>query len=684
MPTVGVDVGGTFTDFVVLDGQRTRSVKVPSTPHDPAEAILTGLAQCLDEGELADAEMRFLHGSTITTNALIERRGANCGLVVTRGLRGIAQVQSQLKVGPRHSMKRKRPPALVEDRNLFEVTERVGADGEVLVALDEAEVAEISALIVARGLDAVAICFAFSFANRQHELRTKELIEQAAPGCRVFSSAEVLPRIREWPRMSTTILDAYLEPPLVSYVASLVEGLRLRGVVTPKTYLMESNGGVMPFSAATTGGRAIHTLLSGPAAAVQAGRRIAEATGATSLITIDLGGTSCDIAFVQDGEVLEVSGGEVCGYDLYVPMLDIATIGAGGGTIAQVDVAGRLLVGPQSAGASPGPAAYGRGGRQATITDADVVLGYLNPDYFLGGSLQLDSALAAEAVERNVAAPLGLSAHAAALAMVRINDAHMADAIRVCASKRGISLADCSLLACGGAGPVHGVAVAEELAIRTVIVPESPGVFAALGLLCTDVAQDYVQSEIVRLDRIDGEALAGNFKNLEMRAHEEYAAQGFPLDEVVFEREVDARYAGQGFEIRVPVADPADPRCQSLIAQGFHDRHQRIYGHSAEDEAVEVVSYRLRAIVRMPQYSPGDRLAAAADVSVAGGPRTLHFAGGAVTGQVLRRHELQAGAVVEGPAVIEQLDTTTIIPPDWSARVGAAGELVVTRRGGAR
>ena len=485
--------------------------------------------------------------------------------------------------------------------------------------------------------------------------------------------------------MSTTILDAYLEPPLVSYVASLVEGLRLRGVVTPKTYLMESNGGVMPFSAATTGGRAIHTLLSGPAAAVQAGRRIAEATGATSLITIDLGGTSCDIAFVQDGEVLEVSGGEVCGYDLYVPMLDIATIGAGGGTIAQVDVAGRLLVGPQSAGASPGPAAYGRGGRQATITDADLVLGYLNPDYFLGGSLQLDSALAAEAVERNVAAPLGLSAHAAALAMVRINDAHMADAIRrLCLEARASASPTAACWHAGEPGPCTAWRWPRSSPSGPSSSPSRRGCSplsdcsapTSRRTMCKARSSVSTASTARPSPGTSRTSRCGRTKSMPRRAspwtRSSSSARSTPAT------------PARASRIRVPVADPADPRCQSLIAQGFHDRHQRIYGHSAEDEAVEVVSYRLRAIVRMPQYSPGDRLAAAADVSVAGGPRTLHFAGGAVTGQVLRRHELQAGAVVEGPAVIEQLDTTTIIPPDWSARVGAAGELVVTRRGGAR
>ncbi|HVB04962.1 MAG TPA: hydantoinase/oxoprolinase family protein [Acidimicrobiales bacterium] len=678
MTTIGVDVGGTFTDFVVLgdDGQLV-TTKVPSTPEDPALAILEGL-RLAASAHVTSPDLRFLHGSTITTNALIQRRGADCALLVTRGLKGIVQVQSQLKVGPRHSMKRNRPPALVDGLNVFEVGGRVDASGDELEPLDEKAVHALVPVLRERRLAAVAVCFLFSFANRSHEQRVKEILEAELPDCRIFCSSDVLPRIREWSRMSTTILDAYLEPPLVRYIESLVAGLGSLGATTRKTFLMESNGGVMPFSAATTGGRAIHTLLSGPAAAVQAARHVAGSAGSSNLVTMDLGGTSCDIAFVRDGSVLEVSGGEVCGYDLYVPMLDIATIGAGGGTIARVDLSGRLLVGPRSAGAMPGPAAYGQGGTEATITDADVVLGYLNPDFFLGGRLRLAPDLAAAAIEEHVARPLGLGVEEAGLAMVRINDAHMADAIRVCASKRGVSLAECDLLACGGAGPVHAAAVAEELGMRRVIVPQAPGVFAALGLLCTDVAQDYVQSDIVRLDRIDNESFASNFKALEMKALEEYRRQGFTAVEVRFEREIDARYAGQGFEIRVPVTDPGSFDSRERAAARFHDLHRAIYGHSAEDEAVEAVSYRVRAVVAMPQYHSSE-IAGGHSAAAPTGERRLVFAGGEGTATVVGREGLSPGDELVGPAVVEQLDTTTVIPPRWSATVTRHGELVLTR-----
>jgi len=678
VPTIGVDVGGTFTDFVVFDDRRNELMitKVPSTPENPAVAILNGIQVLVDDGLVPGEVDAFLHGTTTTTNALIQLAGANCGLLVTRHMKGVTQVQTQRTIGQRNSYNRSRIVPLIDELNVFEVGERIDRNGDVVVSLDEEDIHAAARLIAERQLQAVAICFMFSFTNPANEHRAKEIIEREVPGCRVFCSVDILPRIREWPRMSTTILNAYLEPVLVEYLDHLASGLVASGVTTKKTFLMESNGGVMPFDAARAGGKAVHTLLSGPAAAVQAARRLASASGIENVITMDLGGTSCDIAFVQGSVALEATEGQVCGYDIYVPMLDIETIGAGGGTIARVEGSGRLRVGPQSAGALPGPAAYGRGGVEATITDADVVLGYLNPEFFLGGKLTLDVERAHSVVEEKVAKPLGMTTVAAASAMVQVNDAHMADAIRVVAARRGVSIMDCRLVGCGGAGPVHVAAVAEELGIREVIVPESPGVFAALGLLCTDVAQDYVQTDIARLDRIDSDTIGRNFKNLEMRAIEEYGAQGFGPEEVRMVREVDARYAGQGFEIRVPVADPTDAQVCDDVTRQFHDIHEVVYGHKAVDEAVELVSYRLRAVVDMPQYQPFVKDGAASPQRTAT-QRELHFAEGTFTAEVVRRDELTVRQRVAGPAVVEQLDTTTVVPPRWSATLDEFGNLVL-------
>ncbi len=684
MLTIGVDVGGTFTDFVVFD-KVTNSLstrKVPSTPRDPAQAVLTGVELVLGDGVSPGQINSFLHGSTITTNALLQRRGAKTGLFLTRGLKGIFQVQSQMTSGPAYSTTKQRPPALIDELDVFEISERIDRDGRTIRDLDESDVSRAAQEIVARGIESLAICYVFAFANKAHEQRTMDILRDAAPNCRVFCSSDILPRIREWSRMSTTILDAYLEPVLVDYVANLATGLRSLGVATNKTYLMASNGGVMPFNALTLGGKAVHTLLSGPAAAVQAAKRLAESRGVDNLVTMDIGGTSCDVAFVRDGAALEVTSGAVAGYEVFVPMLDIATIGAGGGTIARADADGRLQVGPESAGADPGPAAYGRGGREATITDADLVLGYLNPDYFLGGALALDAEMAREAISRNIAVPLGLDLEEAAISAVRINDVHMAEAVRAVAAKAGVSLAECHLVACGGAGPVHAASIADELGIPEVLVPRSPGVFAALGLLCTDIAEDYVQTDIGLLEDLDSETITSQFNILERKAISEYAAQGFHANQVIFIREVDARYPGQGFEIRVAVDNPQDPETTTLIAKKFHSRHREIYGHCSEEESVEIVSYRIRATIAMPQYQPSSVSPHAALDHSRDAERLVYFeaASGFVPARIYRRASLDLSDFIEGPAIVEQEDTTTVIPPGWIAAMDEFATLVMKKK----
>ena len=683
MLTFGVDVGGTFTDFVVFDG-KTNSLltrKVPSTPNDPAQAVLTGVDMVMGDVDIVQYVDGFLHGSTVTTNALLQRRGAKTGLFLTLGLKGIFQVQSQMTSGPAYSTRKQRPPALIDELDVFEIPGRIDRDGAVIEELDEDAILRAAEDINTRGIESLAVCYLFSYSNKTHEQRTLELLRSAAPNCRVFCSSDILPRIREWSRMSTTILDAYLEPVLVDYVANLASGLKSRGISTSKTFLMASNGGVMPFTALALGGKAVHTLLSGPAAAVQAAKRLAESRGVTNLVTMDIGGTSCDVAFVSAGSALEVTAGAVAGYEVFVPMLDIATIGAGGGTIAQADPDGRLRVGPESAGADPGPAAYGRGGTLATITDADIVLGYLNPDYFLGGALTLDALRARDAVRMNIAEPLGLDLEEAAISAVRINDVHMAEAVRAVAARAGVSLTECHLVACGGAGPVHAASIAEELGIPEVLVPRAPGVFAALGLLCTDVAEDYVQTELGLLESLTPRDIASQFSILECKAVEEYAVQGFRADEVAFVREVDARYPGQGFEIRVIVDDLQDADVTTKIAKAFHSRHHEIYGHSSESESVEIVSYRIRAVIAMPQYQPLPPTEEMPEVVAGPTQREVYFetAHGFTATKVYRRSDLRYSDQVFGPAIIEQEDTTTVIPPNWSASMDSFGTLAMRR-----
>ncbi|GIH17781.1 hydantoinase/oxoprolinase family protein [Rugosimonospora africana] len=683
---VGVDVGGTFTDVAVLDRQTSRVeiLKVPTTPADPSIGVLNGMsrAQEVVEGfDIADVA-DFLHGTTITTNALIQRTFRPCALLVTEGMRGSVSVQDQRRVGNTYDLRSGHPDSLVADDHVFEVPERIGADAKVVRDLDRGAVVSIARRLRELDVRSVAVCLIFSFANPVHEQQVREILATELPGARVSLSSEVLPRIREWPRISTMLLGASLEPLLIDYITSLATGLTGRGLAYDRLFLMESNGGLMPFSAVMAGGRAVHTLLSGPAAGVQAAISIARSAGRRDLLTVDVGGTSADIAFVRHGEALEVTEGELVGHQIYVPMLDLMTIGAGGGTLSQATTTGRLLVGPNSAGADPGPACYGRGGQIPTTTDADLALGLLDPEYYLGGQMTVRQSLAVEAITRHIAEPLGISPQDAAEATLQLNEVHMADAIKVFAAKRGVDLGDATLVACGGAGSLHACGVATELGVRQVLVPPFPGAFSAVGLLTTDVIQDFVQTDITKLREGAGPAILTQFAALEQRAVASLSEQGFDRAEIVCHRELDARYSGQGFELRLQLADVADhDDLPAGLADLFHTEHARIYGHAAHAELVEVVSYRIRAVVAMPTYTmtplPPEAIADEAPRP----PRRVYHRGGWIDAAVVRRAALAPGSRLPGPVLIEQPDTTAFAPPGWTVRIDAYGNLLLSNEG---
>jgi N-methylhydantoinase A len=497
----------------------------------------------------------------------------------------------------------------------------------------------------------------------------------------------VLPRIREWPRLSTTLLNAYLEPVMVRYIDRLNRGLDEAGVGTKQRFLMQSNGGVMPFSAAITGGRTVHTLFSGPAAGAQAAAYLAEDDARAGLVTLDMGGTSADIAFIEGGVPLETTEGIIARRQIDVPALDLTSISAGGGSIAWVDAGGFLNVGPQSAGADPGPACYGRGGIRPTVTDADVVCGYLNSDYFLGGAQRLDAAAAQAALKRHVAEPLNMDLLDAAAGIQRIVDMRMADEVRVFAAKRGVDLSAFTLLPFGGAGAVHAAAVAEELGMRRILVPPRPGAFSALGLLCTDVVHDYVRSELRALDAVAADHAEDIFRQLEGKAREELRAEGMEPKAARFVRELDLRYTGQGYELRTPLDGLYAGRlmAQSLTAarERFDERHAQIHGHAAKERPVEVVSYRVRVRVTVPKYEPraepqpqAPRPATAAIK----GKRRIHFGEkNSVEATLYERDRLDIGMIVAGPAIVEQFDATTVIPSGWTGRVDGYRNLILER-----
>jgi N-methylhydantoinase A len=685
---LGVDVGGTHTDLVLLDSETGQFLveKVASTPKNPALGVLDGVEKFLARGVAPQEIGFFAHGTTITTNALLEMRGAKVGLLITKGYRAVQEIQNQARDGNLFDYFYAKPAAIAPQSLTWEIPERCDYAGQVLVPLDPEAVRRAARELKAIGVESIAVCYLFSFMNPAHERETRALIHAELPAVHVSLSSEVLPRIREWPRLSTTLLNAYLEPVMVHYIAHLNAGLDAAGLLTQQRFLMQSNGGVMPFSAAIAGGRTVHTLFSGPAAGAQASAHLAHDEARTGLVTLDMGGTSADIAFIEGGAPLEVTEGVIARRQVDVPALDMTTISAGGGSIAWIDGGGFLNVGPQSAGADPGPACYSRGGTRPTVTDADLACGYLNPDYFLGGAQRLDVAAARAALAAHIADPLHMDVIAAAAGIQRIVDMRMADEVRVFAAKRGVDLSSFTLLPFGGAGAVHAAAVAEELGMRRILVPPRPGAFSALGLLCTDVVHDYVRSELRPLAEIRADHAEEVFRQLEERARDELAAEGMRAADARFTRELDLRYTGQGYELRTPLDElfVGKLTADSLwAARGrFDERHAQIHGHAAKERPVEIVSYRLRVRVAVPKYEPRAQAAPALPRPAAAaikGQRRAAFNGAIVEATLYERDRLDIGATIAGPAIVEQFDATTVIPAGWSGSVDGYRNLILVR-----
>jgi N-methylhydantoinase A len=687
---LGVDVGGTHTDLVLYDVATGALLveKVASTPHSPAAGVLAGIANFVRRGvDPANIEF-FAHGTTITTNALLEMRGAKVGLMITKGYRAIQEIQNQARDGNLFDYFYAKPAPIAPQSLTREIAERSDYLGNVLVDLDREAVRRAARELAAEGVQSIAVCYLFSFINPAHEHDTRKLIEAEVPGVHVSLSSEVLPRVREWPRLSTTLVNAYLEPVLVRYIEDLDGGLDAAGVGTSQRFLMQSNGGVMPFAAAIAGGRTVHTLLSGPAAGAQAAAHLAREDAKRGLVTLDMGGTSADIAFIEGGAPLEVTEGVISRRQVDVPALDLTSISAGGGSIAAVDGGGFLTVGPTSAGADPGPACYGRGGMQPTVTDADLVCGFLNADYFLGGVQRLDAGAAQAALQRHIAAPLRMGVVEAAAGIRRIVDIRMADEVRVFAAKRGVDLTAFTLLPFGGAGAVHAAAVADELGMGRILVPPRPGAFSALGLICTDVVHDYLRSELKPLADIGADHAEAVFATLEAKARGDIRSEGLDATKARYWRELDLRYAGQGYELRTPLdglfAGRVTADTLARARTRFDERHAQIHGHSAGDRPVEVVSYRLRLRVEVPKFEQREEQSSAprpaADARK--GERAVCFEGAQATAATLyERDRLAPGAGLAGPAIIEQFDATTAIPPCWVAAVDAHRNLILTKPG---
>jgi len=671
--TVGVDIGGTFTDIVCAGSDGSfRLMKRPTTKGDPAAAVRDALAAMRADWGIDPAQIaRFAHGSTVATNAVIERKGARTGIVTTAGFKDVLEIGRQM----RHQMydlilKPETPVFLAPGRRRKEVRERIAADGEIVIPLDEDDVRRAAAELVADGIEAIAIDFLFSFINPAHERRAAEIIAAAHPQVALSLSTEVDPAFREYERTAVTTFDAYLKPVVADYIARMADDLAQAGVPAP-LQIMQSRGGIS--AAANAARRPVRLFLSGPAAGVVGGLTVGKLADAQDLITVDIGGTSCDIALVSGGEPLVRAEGVIDGYTVRVPMVDVTAIGSGGGSIARLDDAGALRVGPLSAGSEPGPACYGRGGEEATVTDASLVLGYLDPDYFAGGTLRLD-AERARAVLQPLADRMGASVETAALGIHRVVNAQMAEAMRLVSIGRGIDPRFYALLPLGGAGPIHAAALAAELGISRIVVPPHPGVLSAAGLLCAPIEHELSAAfprPLAGADWRDVEAaLAALDRDCARLMDEEGVAPG----SAAVRHFADVCYVGQGYHLEIPLSEE-DPEPLAALYRDFLAAHDRVYGHATEAPARIV---NLRAVHRVAIAPPAFAVSVASAVRPPRPRRVLIDAAcGFETAAVHDRAGLTPGVKIAGPAIIEQPDTTTLVPTGWGCRVASAGNLVL-------
>jgi N-methylhydantoinase A len=675
---IGVDIGGTFTDIVCRwAGEKTRTLKIPTTRGDPSQAVLNAISHLSRDLGIAPGDIaRFLHGTTIATNAVLERKGAKIGLITSVGFKDILEIGYQLRQDLHRVLLEPVTPGFLAPGALRkEVGEQVSAQGDVVVPLDEDSVRRAVAELAADGAQAIAVCYLFSFLHPDHELRTRALIQASHPDIAVSLSSEVDPKFREYERTVVTAFDAYMKPIVGRYLARLEAGLAAAQVTAP-LQIMQSRGGLSGTSVARR--RPVRLFLSGPAAGVIGGAIVGRESGYRDLITIDVGGTSSDIALVEGGEPVIRAQGNIAGFPVRVPMVDVNAIGAGGGSIAWIDGAGGLRVGPHSAGSEPGPACYGRGGQEATVTDASVVLGWLDPAYFAGGSVLLDPSLARAVIEQRVARPLGLSAEDAALGIHRVVNAQMVEGIRLVSIRRGLDPRRFTLVALGGAGPIHATVLAAELSIGSVLIPRHPGVLSAAGLLAAPIEHEVAIAFPRPLDGLDFAAVRHALDELDDACTRLMAEESIGGTPVTIQYSADVWYIGQSYHLEVPLAvAAADPL--ATLYRDFLALHNRIYGHATDQPAAIV---NLRSVHRAGgsdrlddgEYRPagGDPRKASRSIRVVGSRVPMEAA-------IYLRAAMPAGMTFAGPAIVEQDDTTTLVEPGWRGTVLDNGNLLLER-----
>ena len=678
---VAVDTGGTFSDFTYLDESGAlRSFKVPSTPAEPERAVIQGLTKIVDDGVRPDLIDLFIHGTTVGTNTLLQEHGSKTALVITEGFDAIYEVQEQARPYGKEifNIRYQRPKLLVDRQNVIEIPERIGSKGEVVREIDLDVTRARLETLKTENVSGVAICLLFSFINPGHERAVRRIAEEVLPGVQVTLSSEICPFIREYYRLSTTVINAYLRPKMDRYLSQLDRAISDLGVLTKKRYVMQSNGGVG--SITSTAERPVSTLMSGLAGGVMASLSILEKAGLAHGISFDMGGTSCDVA-VTEGRVVEIRDRfDIDGRHICLPSVQVETLSAGGGTLAWVDDGGALHVGPESAGAVPGPVAYGRGGEIPTVTDCNVTLGYLGNRDEVKGHLTLDVEAAERAIQERLAAPLDLFLESAALGALKVVDIKMAEAVRALATSKGLDLREFTLIAFGGAGPLHASRIMRELNLKQVLIPARPGVTSALGLLQADVKHEFISTKPQSLVQVSAETVRDIFSGLEEDAFGKFDKEGFPRSSVMLERYMDLRYQGQGYELSVAV--DVDGLDTQRVRSDFDELHAKKFGHAAGSQPVEVMSYRLigRAapdrdqsvfdVLPMSGVKGLETRVRSGIFDVDGSPERFEML-------VMQRDMMEINGIYEGPLVIEQSDTTTLVIPRQTAELDSQGNIII-------
>lgn len=681
---IGIDVGGTFTDLLIFDDSGNTAIcKAPTTPADPSDGVFSALSQAaqlheLEVPALLAATEAIVHGTTITTNAVLTGNGARTGFLTNRGFRDLLGLRRGMKDGERYDLQLAAPASLVERAMTLTAGGRINANGEEEIPLAEDDVEAAAKVFARAGIEAVAVSYLWSFLNPAHELRTREILQQALPGVYLSLSCEVLPQIRVYERHSTTALNSYCGPPLASYLEKLEDRLAGEGF-TGVLNIMQSNGGCM--SPRVTSRFAVNTLLSGPAGGPGAGIHYGDTHGYDNIITVDMGGTSFDVALVQDRKPVVSSENQVGDFHVAVPMLDIHTVGAGGGSIAGVDEGGMLYVGPASAGADPGPACYGQGGQRPTVTDADLLLGYLDADYFHGGAMRLDRQAAEQAIREEVATPLGIPVTEAAWGIYRMANSIMGNAVTVVTVQRGLDPRKFAMIVAGGAGPIHAVPIARELGITRLLVPRESSVFCAAGMLLSDLKHSYVRTCAMTGSLVDFDRIRNCIEDMRSLALATFSEEQVPEQDVSLVYSADLRYAGQFNEVEVPGLEGGviDQAVWQQLVEDFHVKHDERFGYAMPGAEVELINVRLLAqgsiskpVSKKQAQGDSDATHAIKNHRQAWFDETMREV------PVFDGLALCAGNRLQGPAIIEQPTTTIVVPGDTELYCDEWGNYLLT------